>query len=127
MATRRRNRRRRHHIHPPPPRDNFSLSSFDSPIQAPTENKLSESNIATRRNHGIDSENDGSSGEEEAFDGYLGFLRHTERCSALVHVVDGSSQQPEYEFDAVRLELELFSPEHAEKPYLVAYSKMDLP
>ncbi|XP_057489242.1 GTP-binding protein OBGC, chloroplastic-like [Actinidia eriantha] len=55
------------------------------------------------------------------------FLRHTERCSALVHVVDGSSQQPEYEFDAVRLELELFSPELAEKPYLVAYNKMDLP
>ncbi|THF95024.1 hypothetical protein TEA_010877 [Camellia sinensis var. sinensis] len=54
------------------------------------------------------------------------FLRHTERCSALVHVVDGSSQQPEYEFDAVRLELELFNPELAEKPYLVAYNKMDL-
>ncbi|KAI8004652.1 Mannosyl-oligosaccharide glucosidase GCS1 [Camellia lanceoleosa] len=43
-----------------------------------------------------------------------------------VHVVDGSSQQPEYEFDAVRLELELFNPELAEKPYLVAYNKMDL-
>ncbi|CBI26092.3 unnamed protein product, partial [Vitis vinifera] len=55
------------------------------------------------------------------------FLRHTERCSSLVHVVDGSSQQPEYEFDAVRLELELFSPELAEKPYVVAYNKMDLP
>ncbi|XAR57113.1 hypothetical protein NMG60_11025140 [Bertholletia excelsa] len=55
------------------------------------------------------------------------FLRHTERCSALVHVVDGSSQQPDFEFDAVRLELELFSPELAEKPYLVAYNKMDLP
>ncbi|XP_038894600.1 GTP-binding protein OBGC, chloroplastic [Benincasa hispida] len=55
------------------------------------------------------------------------FLRHTERCSALVHVVDGSGPQPEYEFDAVRLELELFSPELAEKPYLVAYNKMDLP
>ncbi|CAL5415689.1 unnamed protein product [Camellia sinensis] len=54
------------------------------------------------------------------------FLRHTERCSALVHVVDDSSQQPEYEFDAVRLELELFNPEVAEKPYLVAYNKMDL-
>ncbi|KAL7210396.1 hypothetical protein ACSBR1_031870 [Camellia fascicularis] len=54
------------------------------------------------------------------------FLRHAERCSALVHVVDGSSQQPEYEFDAVRLELELFNPELAEKPYLVAYNKMDL-
>ncbi|KAG7028963.1 GTP-binding protein OBGC, chloroplastic, partial [Cucurbita argyrosperma subsp. argyrosperma] len=55
------------------------------------------------------------------------FLRHTERCSALVHVVDGSGPQPEYEFDAVRLELELFSPALAEKPYLVAYNKMDLP
>ncbi|XP_065863594.1 GTP-binding protein OBGC, chloroplastic isoform X2 [Euphorbia lathyris] len=55
------------------------------------------------------------------------FLRHTERCSALVHVVDGSSQQPEFEFDAVRLELELFSPEIAEKPFVVAYNKMDLP
>ncbi|XP_008778459.1 GTP-binding protein OBGC, chloroplastic [Phoenix dactylifera] len=55
------------------------------------------------------------------------FLRHTERCSVLVHVVDGSGQQPEYEFDAVRLELELFSPELAEKPYIVVYNKMDLP
>ena len=44
-----------------------------------------------------------------------------------MHVVDGSSQQPELEFDAVRLELELFSPEIAEKPYVVAYNKMDLP
>ncbi|KAL5983880.1 putative GTP-binding protein obgc1, chloroplastic [Asimina triloba] len=55
------------------------------------------------------------------------FLRHTERCSVLVHVVDGSGQQPEYEFDAVRLELELFSPELVEKPFIVAYNKMDLP
>ncbi|KAJ0601900.1 putative GTP-binding protein OBG [Helianthus annuus] len=46
------------------------------------------------------------------------------RC---VHIVDGSSQQPEYEYDAVRLELEMFSPEIAEKPYIVAYNKMDLP
>ncbi|MED6175420.1 hypothetical protein PIB30_078175 [Stylosanthes scabra] len=55
------------------------------------------------------------------------FLRHTERCSALIHVVDGSSPQPDLEFDAVRLELKLFSPELAEKPFLVAYNKMDLP
>ncbi|KAK4265702.1 hypothetical protein QN277_026719 [Acacia crassicarpa] len=55
------------------------------------------------------------------------FLRHSERCSALVHVVDGSSPQPDLEFDAVRLELELFSPELAEKPFVVAYNKMDLP
>nr|CAD1833362.1 unnamed protein product [Ananas comosus var. bracteatus] len=55
------------------------------------------------------------------------FLRHSERCSVLVHVVDGSGQQPEYEFDAVRLELELFSPSLAEKPYIIVYNKMDLP
>ncbi|OVA11836.1 GTP binding domain [Macleaya cordata] len=55
------------------------------------------------------------------------FLRHTERCSVLVHVVDGSGEQPEYEFDAVRLELELFNPELSTKPFIVAYNKMDLP
>ncbi|XP_068662395.1 probable GTP-binding protein OBGC1, chloroplastic [Aristolochia californica] len=55
------------------------------------------------------------------------FLRHTERCSVLIHVVDGSGQQPEYEFDAVRLELELFSPNLVEKPYIVVFNKMDLP
>ncbi|KAF8680616.1 hypothetical protein HU200_045718 [Digitaria exilis] len=55
------------------------------------------------------------------------FLRHSERCSVLVHVVDGSAQQPEYEFEAVRLELELFSPALVDKPYVVVYNKMDLP
>lgn len=55
------------------------------------------------------------------------FLRHSERCSVLVHVVDGSSQQPEYEFEAVRLELELFSPSLVDKPYVVVFNKMDLP
>ena len=35
--------------------------------------------------------------------------------------------KPEFEFDAVRLELELFSPEIAEKPYVVAFNKRDLP
>ncbi|ERN16939.1 GTP-binding protein OBGC, chloroplastic [Amborella trichopoda] len=55
------------------------------------------------------------------------FLRHSERCSVLVHVVDGMGQQPEYEFDAVRLELELFSPKLADKSYIVAFNKMDLP
>lgn len=44
-----------------------------------------------------------------------------------MHIVDGSSPQPNYEFDALRLELELFNPELSEKPYIVAYNKMDLP
>lgn len=44
-----------------------------------------------------------------------------------MHVVDGSLEQPEYEFDAVCLELEMFSPEIAEKAYIVVFNKMDLP
>lgn len=44
-----------------------------------------------------------------------------------MHVVDGSGLQPEYEFEAVRLELELFSPSLVNKPYIVVYNKMDLP
>ena len=44
-----------------------------------------------------------------------------------MHVVDGSAEQPDYEFEAVRLELELFSPSLVDKPYVVVYNKMDLP
>ncbi|KAF3782322.1 putative GTP-binding protein [Nymphaea thermarum] len=55
------------------------------------------------------------------------FLRHSERCSVLVHVIDGTSEQPTYEFDAIRLELELFSPTLADKPFIVAFNKIDLP
>ena len=44
-----------------------------------------------------------------------------------MHVVDGSGEQPEYEYEAVRLELELFSPALVDKPYIVVYNKMDLP
>ncbi|KAL7611873.1 hypothetical protein Lser_V15G06560 [Lactuca serriola] len=42
-----------------------------------------------------------------------------------VYIVDGSSQQPDYEFDAVRLDLEMFSPELAKKPLIVEYNKRD--
>jgi GTP-binding protein len=55
------------------------------------------------------------------------FLRHCQRCRVLVHVIDGSSPDPLGDYDAVRLELGLFSPELAAKPALVAYNKVDLP
>lgn len=42
-------------------------------------------------------------------------------------MVDGSGEQPEYEYDAVRLELELFSPHISKKPFIVCFNKMDLP
>ncbi|KAG0567817.1 hypothetical protein KC19_7G163600 [Ceratodon purpureus] len=53
------------------------------------------------------------------------FLRHTERCSVLVQVVDGTCPQAVEEYEAIRLELQLFNPELAEKPFVVAYNKMD--
>lgn len=48
-------------------------------------------------------------------------------CRLLVHVVDGSSQDPCGDYVAIQQELGLFSPALAEKRQLVAYNKMDLP
>lgn len=55
------------------------------------------------------------------------FLRHVKRCRALVHVIDGTSPDPLGDWDAINLELELFSPDLKDKPQLVAYNKMDVP
>jgi GTP-binding protein len=44
------------------------------------------------------------------------FLRHVQRCRALVHVVDGTSPDPIGDFRAILLELELFNPELRDKP-----------
>lgn len=55
------------------------------------------------------------------------FLRHCQRCRVLVHVVDGTSPDPMGDYRAIRQELELFNPELADKPQLVAYNKMDVP
>lgn len=57
----------------------------------------------------------------------LEFLRHTERCRAIVHVIDGSSPDPIGDYKAIRLELRLFNPEVAKKPEIIAYNKMDIP
>jgi len=42
-----------------------------------------------------------------------------------VQVVDGTCPQAVEEYEAIRLELQLFNPELAEKPFVVAYNKMD--
>ncbi len=56
------------------------------------------------------------------------FLRHIERTKVLIHLVevqplDGSS--PEQNYWRIRKELELFNPELAERPELVALTKVD--
>jgi GTPase len=56
------------------------------------------------------------------------FLRHLERTKVLVHVVDvsgASGRDPVEDLDTVRRELELFRPELAAKPQVVAANKID--
>src|SRR5438067_11821128 len=54
------------------------------------------------------------------------FLRHVERCSLLLHLVDLSTDDhPDQDADVVARELELHSKVLAEKPRLVCGSKLD--
>lgn len=58
------------------------------------------------------------------------FLKHVERCRALLHLVtlDASGdREPMADYAALRLELERFDPELANRPELVAMTKADLP
>jgi GTP-binding protein len=55
------------------------------------------------------------------------FLRHVERTRVLVHVVDGSSRDPEWDHSVIREELEAHDPALLEKPMLVVFNKIDLP
>jgi GTP-binding protein len=54
------------------------------------------------------------------------FLRHVERCSALVHLVDlSANDHPDQDAQVVAHELELHSKVLAEKPRLICGSKLD--
>ena len=57
----------------------------------------------------------------------LAFLRHVERCRVLLHLVDGSAEDPVGNFETIQRELALFSPKLAEKPQVVVLNKCDLP
>jgi GTPase len=54
------------------------------------------------------------------------FLRHVERCSVLVHLVDLSANEtPGEDAETIARELELYSPTLAQKPRIVVGSKLD--
>lgn len=55
------------------------------------------------------------------------FLRHIERTRLLVHLLDGSEENPLDAFDAINHELAEFSPALATKPQVVGFNKMDVP
>jgi GTP-binding protein len=55
------------------------------------------------------------------------FLRHIQRTQVLIHLVDGTSDDPIADFSQVNSELALFDQHLAEKTQIVAVNKMDLP
>ena len=65
------------------------------------------------------------------------FLRHVERCSLLVHMIevpppfdeggDWTERDPIGDFERINRELALFNPELAERPQVVVLNKIDLP
>jgi len=55
------------------------------------------------------------------------FLRHVERTRILVHVIDGASRDPEWDYDVIREELRAHDPALLAKPMLVVFNKLDQP
>jgi len=55
------------------------------------------------------------------------FLRHVQRTRLLVHLLDGSTDDPLAHFQQINEELRLFDPELAARPQIVVLNKMDLP
>ena len=55
------------------------------------------------------------------------FLRHIQRTRVLIHLLDGSGENPLADFNQINAELALFDPKLAEKPQIVVLNKMDLP
>ena len=53
------------------------------------------------------------------------FLGHTERCRVLLHLVDGTSEDPAAAYKVIRGELEAYGNGLEDKPEIVALSKCD--
>ena len=53
------------------------------------------------------------------------FLAHVERCRVLLHLVDGTAEDPAGDYATIRAELEAYGPVLAGKPELVGLNKID--
>ena len=58
------------------------------------------------------------------------FLRHVERCRALLHILDdtfttGPDRDPLHDFDVINAELARYAPDLAQKPQVVVLNKID--
>ena len=55
------------------------------------------------------------------------FLRHVQRCKVLLHVIDGSSEDPIGDFHTINRELKEYDQFLAQKPQVVVLNKIDIP
>lgn len=55
------------------------------------------------------------------------FLRHVQRCRVLLHLIDGTAEDPIGDFHAINRELELYDQYLAQKPQVVVLNKIDVP
>jgi GTP-binding protein len=55
------------------------------------------------------------------------FLRHVQRTRVLIHLLDGSAENPLADFNQINAELALFDEQLAKKPQIVVLNKLDLP
>lgn len=55
------------------------------------------------------------------------FLRHIQRTRVLIHLLDGTADDPFLDLAQINSELALFDPALGDKPQLVVLNKMDLP
>jgi len=55
------------------------------------------------------------------------FLRHVQRCKVLLHVVDGTSEDPIGDFKTINKELKDYDEFLAQKPQVVVLNKIDVP
>lgn len=55
------------------------------------------------------------------------FLKHAERCGALLFIIDTSCEEPWNHFETLKYELSQFSEELARRPQIIVANKIDLP
>jgi GTP-binding protein len=55
------------------------------------------------------------------------FLRHIQRTRVLIHLLDGTAEDPWADFSQINSELSLFDPKLGQKAQVIAINKIDLP
>lgn len=55
------------------------------------------------------------------------FLKHVQRTKVLIHLLDGTSQDPVADYHQINTEIALYDPFLAEKPQVLAINKIDVP